>query len=488
MSPIVITIVIALYFGVLVSISFFTSKNSENSTFFSADKGSPWYLVSFGMVGASLSGVTFLSVPGKVGASHFAYFQMALGYTAGYVFVAYVLLPIYYKNNVVSIYSYLEQRLGTAAHKTGSLYFLLARSIGAALRLFLVAIVLDFVIFSQWNIPFAVTVAITIALIWIYTFKGGIATVVWTDTLQTLFMLVSLGTTIVFICNSLDWSAGEMVSQVYQSQYSNAFNFETLQGNFFIQFMNGALITMAMTGVDQDMMQKNLTCRSLKDAQKNMMVFSIVLVFVNLAFLSLGALLQLYYENLNIAIDTTPDKLFADFAINQTQGSLFIGIIFILGVVAAAYSSADSALTSLTTSFSVDFLPEKHRTKQNRILTHVGFSILLFIIVLLVKALKSPGDSLIDNLFMAAGFTYGPLLGMFVFSIFSKHQVKPYLVPIVCLLAPILTYFIKINSKTWLGGYQLGHELILVNTLITVAGLYLIKNTSSKSVNKAQTN
>ena len=458
----------------LIGVSLLTSRGNSNAQFFSANKGSAWYLVSFGMIGASLSGVTFLSVPGKVDASQFSYFQMAMGYTVGYFFVAYVLLPVYYRHNVVSIYSYLEDRLGGLAHKIGAFYFLLARSVGAALRLFLVATTLDFILFSHYNIPFYVTVVVTILLIWVYTFKGGIATVVWTDSLQTLFMLVALGASIWYISDDLNWTVGEMITEVSMSKYSTIFTFDKLQGNFFIQFMNGALITMAMTGVDQDMMQKNLTCKSIGEAQKNMMTFSFVLVFINLAFLFLGALLFLYFEEKGIAITMSADKVFAEFALHQSGGSIFIGVMFLLGVIAAAYSSADSALTSLTTSFMVDFMPSDKQTTKNRILIHVFFSIVLFGIVMLVKAYADQGVSLIDHLFMAAGFTYGPLLGMFVFAIYTKRSVEQNWVPVICLLSPLICFVLKTYSTTYLAGYQLGHELLLVNTVITIGGLFLI--------------
>ncbi len=360
MSTTLVGVVIALYFSFLFLIAFFTARGATSETFFTAQKSSPWYIVAFGMVGASLSGVTFISVPGAVGNQSFAYMQMVLGYLVGYFVIAKVLLPLYYRLNLVSIYEYLEQRFGFWSYKTGAFFFLLSRTIGAAFRLFLVAVVLHEFLFEPLGISFVFTILITITLIWLYTFRGGIKTVVWTDTLQTFFMLAAVGTTIVIICQEMDLTLGGMASMVYESDLSNTFFWDGSKLNFFKQFFGGMFIAIVMTGLDQDMMQKNLTCRNLKDAQKNMYTFSIVLIFVNLLFLAMGALLYMYagQQGIEIPTDAETGRFLGDRVypmIANGQLGNFAGVVFLLGVIAAAYSSADSALTSLTTSFCIDF-------------------------------------------------------------------------------------------------------------------------------------
>ena len=355
MNPTIVLSVIGVYFLILILISQLTSRNASTKTFFTADRQSPWYVVAFGMIGASLSGVTFISVPGWVEASQFSYMQMVIGYLLGYAVIALILMPMYYRLNLVSIYTYLEQRFGFWSYKTGAFLFLLSRTVQASFRLFLVAGVLQIALFNAWNIPFGVTVVITIALIWLYTFRGGIKTIVWTDTLQTLFMLSAVGISILLIKERLDLTTGDLIATIDQSEYSQMFFWDLKDGkNFFKQFFSGAFIAIVMTGLDQDMMQKNLTCRNLKDAQKNIFWFSIVLVFVNLFFLALGAMLYIYAERAGIAIPASSDDLYPVLALNHF--STFAGIVFLLGIIAAAYSSADSALTALTTSFFFFFL------------------------------------------------------------------------------------------------------------------------------------
>ena len=402
---------------------FLTGKNDSNVDFFKAGKQSPWYLVAFGMIGASLSGVTFISVPGWVDASQFSYFQVVLGYMVGYVVVAFVLLPVYYKLNLTSIYEYLFQRFGFVSHKTGAFFFFVSRVLGAAFRLYLVAIVLQQFVFNEWNVPFEITVMISILLIWIYTFRGGIKTIVWTDTLQTLFMITAVVLSIYFITDSLGWSFTEFLASDELKSYSTIFNTDNiLEKNYFLKsFFGGLFITICMTGLDQDMMQKNLTCKSLKDAQKNMLSFSIVLTFVTFLFMLLGALLFIYAKKNNIAIpllDGKPktDLLFPEIALNSGLG-ITLGITFILGLIAAAYSSADSALTSLTTSFCVDILDLKdkseHEQKSIRKKTHIGMSVLLVVVIIAFKYILN--SNVIDSLLTVAGYTYGPLLGLFCF-------------------------------------------------------------------------
>ncbi|MFY0627021.1 MAG: sodium:solute symporter [Reichenbachiella sp.] len=475
MNPIIVFTVIAGYFGLLMFIANRTSKNSDAESFFTANKQSPWYLVAFGMIGASLSGVTFISVPGEVGNSQWSYFQIVLGYMLGYFVIGKVLLPLYYKMNLVSIYQYLGTRFGAKSYTTGASFFIISRVIGASFRLFLVATVLQVAFFDAFNIPFAVSVFVTIALIWLYTFKGGIKTIVWTDTLQTLFMLLAVVITIYIIGNELDLSMSDMIAVIDQSDLSNAFIWDWQSPkNFFKQFFSGAFIAIVMTGLDQDMMQKNLTCRSLKDAQKNMLWFSIVLVFANLLFLSLGVLLYHYGEVRSIDFDQITDKLYPYLAMNHL--GLVAGLVFLLGVTAAAYSSADSALTALTTSFYIDFLKKNPASADasKRKLVHFGFSVLIFIVILIFSAIND--DSVINSLFRVAGYTYGPLLGLYTFGLFTKVNVKDQWVPFVCIASPILTYIINANSELLLGGYKFGFELLLLNGLLTFIGLLLIQN------------
>lgn len=470
MSPLLVFSVIAGYFLVLMTIAHFTSKNSDAESFFTANRQSPWYLVAFGMIGASLSGVTFISVPGEVGSSHWAYLQMVVGYLLGYFVIATVLLPLYYKMNLVSIYQYLDSRFGKSAYKTGAFFFLISRVIGASFRLFLVATVLQIAFFDAFNIPFSVSVFVTIALIWLYTFKGGIKTIVWTDTLQTLFMLLAVGISISIIGSQLDLSFGGLMQVIQSSELSDTFVWDwQAPRNFFKQFFAGAFIAIVMTGLDQDMMQKNLTCRSLGDAQKNVFWFSIVLIFANLLFLSLGVLLYHFVAVNQIDLTKTTDALFPYLAMNHF--GIFGGIVFLLGVTAAAYSSADSALTALTTSFYIDFLekdPSKSDSK-NRMLVHFGFSVLIFLVILVFQAIND--DSVINSVFKVAGYTYGPLLGLYAFGLFTKKHVKDQWIPLVCIAAPVFTYLINENSVAWLSGYKFGFELLLVNGLLTFVGL-----------------
>ena len=418
MSSTLIVSVIVIYFLVLVGISFLTGKSDSNASFFSGDKQSPWYIVAFGMIGASLSGVTFISVPGWVVTSEFSYMQMVFGYLLGYLVIATVLMPLYYRMNLTSIYTYLQDRFGNSSYKTGAIFFLISRVIGAAFRLYLVANVLQMAIFDAWGIPFEMTVVVTILLIWIYTFRSGIKTIIWTDTLQTLFMLVAVGLSVYLISVDMNLSFSSLITTVKESEYSQIFFWEGKQ-HFVRQFLSGAFLAIVMTGLDQDMMQKNLSCKSLGDAQKNMFWFSIVLVFVNLLFLSLGALLYMYADIHGISF-TKADDLFPAVALNGGLG-IGVGVLFILGLIAAAYSSADSALTSLTTSFCVDLLgfdENAELKKLNKENCSFGFSILLVVVILVFKAIND--DSVIKSLFTVAGYTYGPLLGMYAFGLFTN--------------------------------------------------------------------
>ena len=477
MQPLHILFLIAGYFGVLMLISFLTNKGGTNAEFFKANRQSPWYLVAFGMIGASLSGVTFISVPGWVEASQFSYFQVVLGYTVGYAVIGLVLLPLYYKLNLTSIYTYLDSRFGRYSYKTGASFFILSRIVGASFRLYLVAVVLQNLIFDGLNVPFWATVTITILLIWLYTFKSGIKTIVWTDTLQTLFMLIAVGVTIVYVSEDLGINSGNFFSYLADSNLSKMFFFEDWKsGDFFWkQFISGAFISIVMTGLDQDMMQKNLTCRNLKDAQKNMFWFTIVLTIVNFVFLALGLLLTVYAQQ--NGVDAHKDQLFPELA---TQGYFGIGvaIVFILGLIAAAYSSADSALTSLTTSFSIDILDIEMRYSEKKQVVarktiHVIMSLVLIITIILFKYVIADA-TVIAKLFTFAGYTYGPLLGLYAFGLFSKWKVKDKLVPLVALATPILGYVISINSLKWFG-FEFNFFILVLNGALTYLGLVLIR-------------
>ena len=476
MKPIIVFAVIAGYFALLILISFLTSRKVNNATFFTANKSSPWFLVAFGMLGASLSGVTFISVPGWVGDSNFSYFQMVIGYLIGYFAIAFILMPIYYKLNLVSIYTYLDKRFGKFSYKVGSFFFLLSRTIGAAFRLFLIAGVLQIAFFNAFGIPFFVTVIVTIILIWLYTFRAGIKTIVWTDTLQTTFMLLSVVISIFIIGSELQLNSKEIFNTIASHPYSQVFHWNWKEESFFPkQFIAGAFIAFVMTGLDQDMMQKNLTCKNLKDAKKNMIWFSIVLIPVNLIFLSLGVLLYIYANKMGIAIPNSTDDLFPLLALNEF--GVFAGIIFLLGVIAAAFSSADSALTSLTTAFSIDFLnidinKKDPKIKTKKTIVHICVSIVVIIFILIFSLF--PDKSVVARVFEAAIYTYGPLLGLFVFGLATKFRVRDKLVPIVAVLSPIITYIININSEKWFGGYKFGFELLILNGLITFIGLLII--------------
>ena len=471
------------YFFVLIIIAKITGKNDSNTDFFKASKQSPWYLVAFGMIGASLSGVTFISVPGWVEASKFSYFQVCLGYIAGYVVVAFLLLPIYYKLNLTSIYEYLQQRFGNVSHKTGAFFFFVSRLLGAAFRMYLMAIVLQQFVFEQWDIPFEITVILSIILIWLYTNKGGIKTIVWTDTLQTLFMVCSVIISIYMITSALGWSFTEFLNSDELKQYSTVFKTESIlaKDHFLKSFFGGMFITICMTGLDQDMMQKNLTCRTLKDAQKNMLLFSLVLTLVTFLFLLLGALLFIYADRFGVKLpllDGNPktDLLFPEIALNSGFG-LTLGSVFILGLIAAAYSSADSALTSLTTSFCVDILDLKDYSetekKYIRKKTHINMSILLILVIIAFKYLLN--SNVIDSLLTVAGYTYGPLLGLFAFGIFTKYKVKDQWVWCVALISVALSYALGNSPYELLGGYIIGYELLPLNGLLTFLGLVLIR-------------
>jgi Na+/proline symporter len=490
MTPFSILSLIIVYFGILFFISHVVSKqDSGNEAFFKANKNSKWYLVAFGMIGTALSGVTFISVPGEVGnpENQFKYFQFVLGNAIGFIIIAKVLLPLYYRMNLTSIYSYIEQRLGTYSYKTAASIFLISRTIGSAFRLYLVVIVLQRYVFDFYQIPFALTVLISLALIFAYTYRGGLKTIIITDTLQTLFLVASVFLTIFFICQSLDWGLVEAFEQVKNSQYSKIFFFDDFRkGNYFIkQIIGGIFVTIAMVGLDQDLMQKNLSCATIGEAQKNMFTFTGVFVMINIFFLSVGALLYIYADRHGVAIPTDlitgkprTDLLFPEIAFHHL--SFIPALVFLLGLTAATFATTDSALTALTTSFCVDFLGMdkiENASKTNSVRTrhwvHIGFSLLMFFVIIIFNSLND--DSVVKMIFKIASYTYGPLLGLYSFGLFMKTKtVNDKLVPLICLISPALCFLISSNSALLLGDYVLDNELIIVNGLITFIGLLLI--------------
>ncbi len=486
MTPIYILTLIAVYFLVLLAIAYFTGKSDTNEAFFKANKKSPWYIVAFGMIGASLSGVTFISVPGWVQSSQFSYMQIVIGYFFGYLVIAYILLPIYYRLQVTSIYEFLLTRFGKTTHKTGAFFFFISRVLGASFRLFLVASVLQYFIFDSWKVPFEITVILSILLIWIYTFKGGIKTIVWTDTLQTLFMLVAVVATIFIILNKLNWSISYLFNSVEFESYGKTLFTDNFNDKKHVikSFLGGMFIAIAMTGLDQDMMQKNLTCRNTKEAQWNVISLGFVLIIVNAVFLTLGALLFIYAGKFGIAtpvVDSSvkTDLLFPEIALNGNLG-IGVGILFILGLIAAAYSSADSALTSLTTSFCIDFLDIKSKPKKQqksiRKKTHIIISFVLIVVIVTFKYVLQ--ENVISSLLQVASYTYGPLLGLFAFGIFTKINIKDNYVWSIAILSVISTYFLNKYSTLIFNGYEFGYELLIINGLITFLGLLVIKNNS----------
>lgn len=476
MQPAHILLIIAAYFGVLILISYLTGKGGDsNETFFKAKRQSPWYVVAFGMIGASLSGVTFISVPGWVEASQFSYMQVVLGYILGYLIIGTVLLPLYYRLNLTSIYTYLGERFGSNSYKTGASFFLISRVVGASFRLFLIANVLQVILFDDMGIPFWATVTLTIILIWLYTFKSGIKTIVWTDTLQTLFMLIAVGVATYSVCQDLGLGNTGILEYVTQSDLSRMFFFDDFKSAdyFWKQFFSGAFIAVVMTGLDQDMMQKNLTCKSLKDAQKNMFWFTIVLTVVNFFFLALGLLLTVYAQQ--NGVDAHKDDLFPVLAKDYLGTGVFV--FFLIGLIAAAYSSADSALTSLTTSFSVDILDIENRyeeKKQVRIRkrVHILTSILLILVIITFKYIIR-NESVIAKLFVFAGYTYGPLLGLYSFGLFTRWKVWDKLVPLVAVMSPILSYAIATFLQNQYH-FDFGFFIIILNGFLTFCGLTLL--------------
>ncbi|HPT11187.1 MAG TPA: sodium:solute symporter [Bacteroidales bacterium] len=478
-APQIIIVFIALYFGFLFLVSHITGRKADNASFFIGNRRSPWYIVSIGMIGASISGVTFISVPGWVVDSNFSYMAMVVGFVFGYAFIAEVLLPMFYKLELTSIYTYLDVRFGPRSYKTGSAFFLISRTIGSAFRLYLTTKVLQLVVFDALHVPFWVTVTGFVALIWFYTRKGGIKTVIWTDTFQAIIMLATVITTFVLISKALDFSFGEAVKAIQKHDMSRLIFFDDIRDkrHFIKQFISGIVITVTMTGLDQGMMQKNLSCRSIRDAKKNVYMYGSMFVPINLLFLSLGVMLVMYANKMGIAIPASRDDLFPMIV---TQGGLgtFVALLFITGLTAAAYSSSDSCLTALTTSFTFDILGAGNKDPQIlsgiRQRVHIMFALLLIGVIMIFRQLNNP--SIISSIYTVAGYTYGPLLGMYTFGFFTRRKVVDRAVPFIAVASPIITFIINLVANKFLGGYQVAYEFLLLNGMLTFAGLLIFSH------------
>lgn len=479
MSHLLIITVILAYFLMLFGVSYLTSYKADNNAFFTGDRKSPWYVVAIAMVGTSISGVTFISVPGSVVASQFSYIQMVFGFVTGYFVVAFLFVPLYYKLNLISIYEYLGSRFGKYSYKTGSGFFLISKMLGCGVRMYLTSLVLQIILFDKIGIPFWVNVAITIFIVWLYTFRGGVKTLVWTDMIQTLSLILTVILCIWFIAHELNLNFSRLVDVVKESPLSKTFYFEDSNDKrfFWKQFLAGVFTTVAMTGLDQDMMQKNLSCKNMRDAQKNVLSYGIMFLPINILFLSLGIILYMYAEQAQINLPENSDQVFPYIA---TYGFLpdIVGILFILGLIAAAFSSAGSALTSLTTSFTIDILRankngDENRIKRTRQITHAANAVVMAIIICVFEMLNN--THVIDAVYIVASYTYGPLLGLYMFGLFTKINVHDKVVPFIAIASPVLCYIISANSERWFNGYKMGYELLIVNALITIAGLIIIK-------------
>lgn len=483
MSPVLVGIILGIYFLALLSVSYFTSRNANNQTFFIGNKNSNWLLVAFGMIGTSLSGVTFVSVPGTVGTGGFAYFQVVIGYFIGYFVVAFVLLPLYYKLKLTSIYTYLLERFGFNSYKTGSIIFIISRTFGATARLYLVINILDLLIFHNditksthisWS--FVLISAIILIMILAYTFKGGVKTIVWTDMLQTTFMLAALLITVGYILTKMNLGIGETWDKFSGLGYNNMFNLDFNSKDFFLKsILGGMFITISMTGLDQEMMQKNISIKKLGNSQKNMFTFSVIMVLVNFIFLFMGGLLYLYAAQ--IGIDAKGDDLYPILAFQKM--SPIIAIVFIIGLISALFPSADGAITALTSSFCIDILgmnrTQKSETEnaKTRKIVHLTFTFIFLLMVIGFKIVNN--KSIIDLILDIAGYTYGPLLGLFAFGILTKHKIKDHYTFLVCFIAPILTYALSFYLKNSAFEYKIGKEVLVINGLLTFIGLWLIR-------------
>ena len=471
-TSILVLITIAAYFAVLYFISHLAGRKTDNAGFFTGNRKSPWYIVAFGTIGAAISGVTFVSVPGMVAVSGFSYLQMVLGFAVGQLIIAFILIPLYYKMNLVSIYEYLENRFGLSSYKTGAWLFFISKMLGASVRLFVVCAVLQLLVFNPLHLPFILNVCFTVGIVWVYTFRGGVKSVVWIDTLKTFCLIVSVGLTIYYIGKNLE---GSMWSLVSDSPMSKTFFFDNINEKTFFwkQFLAGVFTTIAITGLDQDMMQRTLSCKNFRDARKNMITGGILQIFINLLFLILGVLLYVYAKN-KIALPEKGDDVFPFLAM---QFSPVVGVLFIVGLISAAYAAAGSALTALTTSFTVDILESPKTKTENQVASirkkvHIGMAIVMAIAIFIINLLNN--ESVIQTVYKVASYTYGPLLGMFIFGIFTKKAVRDRWVPLVVVASPVLCYILDVNSKVWFNGYEFSHERLILNALFTFLGLCLL--------------
>ncbi|MBR6944993.1 MAG: sodium:solute symporter, partial [Prevotella sp.] len=465
-----ILITIVVYFLLLMLFGRLTSRRANNETFYRANRQSPWYMVAFGMVGASISGVTFVSVPGMVIHTEMTYMQTCLGFILGYFAVAFFLLPVYYKWNLTTIYSFLHQRLGIRSYKTGASFFLLSKMTGAAIRFYVVCIILQRFVLDAYDIPFALTVVIMVCLIWLYTRRGGIKTLVWTDTFQTTCMFAALILIIVQVMKAMGLSVGDAVTTIMNDEHSRIFVFDDWMSKqyFWKQFLSGIFIVIVMTGLDQDMMQKNLTCKTLREAQKDMCSYGLAFVPANLLFMALGVLLLLYAQQQGVAIPTAGDELLPMFAASGALGNIVV-VLFTIGIVAASFSSADSALTAMTTSYCVDICGRSNDERLRK-RAHIVIALIFMLLILMVKALNS--SSVIDVIYTLCSYTYGPLLGLFAFSIFTKRGVNDHYAPYIAVASPVICYLLQVVMKETTG-YQYGYELLMLNGLLTFTGLWI---------------
>ena len=476
MSPVSVLITIAAYFAVLYFISYLSGRKADNAGFFSGNRKSSWYVVAFATIGATISGVTFVSVPGMVAASDFSYLQMVLGFAVGQLIIAFILIPLYYKMNLVSIYEYLENRFGISSYKTGAWFFFISKTLGASVRLFVVCVVLQLLVFEPLHLPFILNVIFTVGVVWLYTFRGGVKSLIWTDSLKTFCLIVSVGLTIYYIGRNLGLTTGNMWSLIGDSDMSKIFFFDEVNDKryFWKQFPAGVFITIALIGLDQDMMQKTLSCKNFRDARKNMITGGILQTVINLFFLTLGILLYIYAANKQIVLPPKGDDVFPFLAM---RFSPVIGVLFIIGLISAAYAAAGSALTALTTSFTVDILESPKTKTESQVASirkkiHIGMAVVMTVLIFAINLLNN--DSVINTVYMLASYTYGPLLGMFAFGIFTKKAVKDRWVPLVAIISPVLCFILDLHSQAWFNGYQFSHERLILNAFFTFLGMCLL--------------
>ena len=478
MSVSIIITTIVAYIALLFTVAYISGRRADNEGFFVGNRSSSWWVVMFAMVGAAMSGVTFVSVPGMVATSGFSYFQMALGFMAGYFVIAFVLIPLFYRMKLVSIYGYLEERFGGGAYKTGAWFFFISKLLGASVRLFLICVVLQLLLFEPYDIPFWINAAITVALVLLYTFQGGVKSLIWTDSLKTACLVLSIVLSIYFVVDRLDMSLSDLVSTVRENSNSRIFYFDDINDRryFFKQFLAGLFSVIAMTGLDQDMMQRSLSCKNYRDSQKNMVVSTFLQTLMIFILLVLGVILYTFAEQMGIALPAGTDNMFPTVA-TSPQMPIIVGVLFILGLVSSTYSSAGSALTALTTSFTIDVLGGAKRFEEEKLTkvrkrVHVAMAVAMFVVICTLHHLGS--SNVIDAVYTLASYTYGPILGLFAFGIFTKWNVRGKYVGILAVIAPTICYILQHNSERWFGGYKFSYELLLVNALITFIGLLML--------------